>query len=169
MIVREDNKLYKLVPMDDQEVLNKAYETVDKYREKYYDYKYIPREVLVNRVLKVDSMTEWEYCDYIFRTWVDWQGLYDAVSTQINCPYTSLKQFISTGMKLVKEAFDNKQSIETGYFKVLYLDEYVNEEGITEKAEISLDVIIYGTSHVLNEEERDYLIPEDDQTYNYPG
>ena len=114
-------------------------------------------------------MSEWEYCKHTFETWVPWEELYKAVKTQMICPYNSLKQFKDTGISLVKEVFERKQSIETGYFRVSYVEEYEDEEGNVEPPEIHLNVIIYGTEHILGTKDRDYLEPKDDQTYNNAG
>lgn len=169
-----DGKEYKLVPVENPFnglgiSLDKAYEKASRYRTKYRDYKDIPEEELVNRIIKIDQMSEWEYCKYVFETWVKWEELYNAVSTQINCPYESLQQFKDTGMKLVKEAFEKKKSIATGYFRIVYNEGYTNDDGIYERPEIGLDVEIYGTSHIIGDSDRDYLLPEDDKTYNNAG
>ena len=120
-----DGKEYKLVPVENPfEPLEEGLELstteaaakADRYRAKYGDYKNIPRQELINRIIKIDQMSEWEYCEHTFKTWVKWEELYDAVKTQMICPYKSLKQFKDTGMKLVKEVFEKKQSISTGYF-----------------------------------------------------
>lgn len=146
-----------------------AAEKADLYRSKYNDYKNIPRQELISRIIKIDQMSEWEYCEHQFLIWVDWEGLYKAVSTDKHCPYKSLGQFQETGMKLVREVFIEKRSVETGFFRVEYLEGYTNDEGIWEPAEIRLNVIFYGTEHILGEENRDYLTPEDDQTYPDAG
>ena len=171
-----DGKDYKLVPVDDPfEHLESgpeslaAQEKADLYKSKYNDYKNISRQELINRIIKIDALSEWEYCKYVFETWVDWEGLYKAVLTDKRCPYKSLGQFRETGMKLVKEAFDRQQSIETGFFQVKYLPGYTNDENIWEAPEINLNVVFYGTSHLIGEENRDYLTPEDDQTYTDAG
>jgi hypothetical protein len=173
-----DGKDYKLVPVDDPfESLESgpefstlaAQEKADLYKSKYSDYKNIPRQELINRIIKIDQMSEWEYCEHQFLTWVDWEGLYKAVSTDKHCPYKSLGQFRETGMSLVKEVFERKKSIETGFFRVEYLEGCTNDEGIWEEPEISLNVIFYGSSHLIGEQNRDYLTPEDDQTYTDAG
>ena len=173
-----DGKLYKLVPVDNPfEQLDEGYEfstlaakeKADLYKSKYTDYKNIPTKELVSRIIKIDQMSEWEYCEHQFLTWVDWEGLYKAVFTDKHCPYKSLGQFQKTGMALVKEVFEKKQSIETGFFRVEYLEGYTNDEGIWEAPEISLNVIFYGSSHLIGEQNRDYLEPEDDQTYSSAG
>lgn len=167
-----DGKHYKLVPIDNpSEQLDKDYEfsvlaakeKADLYKSKYIDYKNIPTNELVNRIIKIDQMPELEYCLYAVDTWTDWEELYKAVKTQINCPYKSLTQFRQTGLDLVKEAFEKKESIATGYFEVRY---YSYED---DYPEISLNVIFYGATHQLDNKNRDYLIPEDDQTYNNAG
>lgn len=173
-----DGKTYQLVPVNPfgphgetvlDISLSRAEEKADLYRSKYRDYKNIPRQELISRIIKIDQMTEWEYCKHTFETWVNWEELYKAVSTQMICPYKSLQHFKDTGMNLVKEVFENKRSIATGYFRVVYNEGYTNEEGIYELPEINLDVEIYGTSHTIGDENRDYLEPEDDQTYNDAG
>jgi hypothetical protein len=65
-------------------------------------------------------------------------------------------------MSLVKEVFERRQSVETGFFRVEYLEGYTNDEGIWEEPEISLNVIFHGSSHLIGEQRRDYLTPEDD-------
>lgn len=173
-----NGKLYKLVPVENPfESLDKGYELstfaaqekADLYKSKYVDYKNIPTKELVNRIMRIDAMSEWEYCEHEFLTWVDWETLYKTVSTDKNCPYKSLRQFRETGMKLVKEVFERKQSVETGFFQVKYLDGYMNDENIWEPPEIHLNVIFYGTQHILGKENRDYLEPDDDQTYPDAG
>ena len=173
-----DGKDYKLVPVDDPfEHLDKgpefstlaAQEKADLYRSKYNDYKNIPRQELVNRIIKIDAMSEWEYCKHQFETWVNWEGLYKAVLTDKHCPYKSLWQFKETGMKLLEEVFNTHTSVETGFFQVKYLDGYTNDENIWEAPEIHLNVIFYGSEHLIGEENRDYLTPEDDQTYPDAG
>jgi hypothetical protein len=169
-----DGKDYRLVPVEEfQETPESpalaARKKADLYRSKYRDYKNIPRQELIDRIIKIDSMSEWEYCEHMFKTWVNWEKLYNAVSTDKNCPYTSLGQFKETGMKLVKEAFVERRSVETGFFQVKYLDGYTNDENIWEAPEIHLNVVFYGTEHLIGEENRDYLLPEDDQTYPDAG
>ena len=167
-----DGKRYKLVPIDNpSEQLDKGYEfsvlaakeKADFYKSKYVDYKNIPISELVNRIIKIDQMPELEYCLYAVDTWTNWEELYKAVKTQINCPYKSLTQFRQMGLDLVKEAFERKESIATGYFEVKY---YSYED---DYPEIALNVIFYGATHQLDNKNRDYLIPEDDQTYNNAG
>jgi len=173
-----DGKRYKLVPADDPfEHLDKglelwterAQEKADLYKSRYVDYKNIPTKELVSRIIKIDALSEWEYCKYVFETWTNWEGLYKAVSTDKHCPYKSLGQFHDTGMKLIKEAFNEQRSVETGFFRVEYLEAFTNDEGIREPPEIRLNVIFYGADHVIGEENRDYLTPEDDQTYPDAG
>ena len=130
-----DGKTYQLIPIETDDAAKKA----DYYRNNYSDYKNISREELINRIKKIDQMSEWEYCKYSMEKWIDWEGLYNAVSTQIN-----------------------KRSVSTGYFRVIYNEGYINDDGIYEYPEISLDVEIYGNSHTI-EGDRDYLNP-DDQT-----
>ena len=164
-----DGKHYKLVPIDNPfEQSNKDYEfsvlaakeKADLYKSKYTDYKNIPTNELVNRIIKIDQMSELEYCLYVVDTWTDWEELYKAVKTQINCPYKSLTQFRQTGLSLVKEAFERKTSIATGYFEVRYYDGYEDDGWCY--PEITLNVIFYGATHQLDNIERDYLIPKDD-------
>ena len=159
-----DGKTYKLVPIeeyvDSPELA--ARKKADLFISKYNDYKNIPRMELISRIKEIDAMTEWEYCKHIFETWVDWERLYNVVSVDKNCPYKSLGQFKETGMKLVEEVFVEKRSVETGFFKVSYLEGYTNDEGIWEPPEIHLNVIFYGAEHVIGGENRDYLLPEDD-------
>jgi hypothetical protein len=171
-----DGKRYKLVPIDNPfEQLDKglefstlaAREKADLYKSKYNDYKNIPTEELVSRIIKIDQMSELEYCLYAVDTWTNWEELYKAVKTQINCPYKSLTQFRQSGLDLVKEAFERKESIATGYFEVEYLDGLEDDEYYY--PEITLNVVIYGASHQLDNKDRDYLLPEDDQTYNDAG
>ena len=59
-----DGKDYKLVPVDDPfEHLDKgpefstlaAQEKADLYKSKYNDYKNIPRQELINRIIKIDA------------------------------------------------------------------------------------------------------------------
>ena len=167
-----DGKRYKLVPLDNPlEQSNKDYESsvlaakekADLYKSKYNDYKNIPIDELVSRIIKIDQMSELDYCLYSVDTWTDWEELYKAVKTQINCPYKSLTQFRQMGLDLVKESFERKKSIATGYFEVNYYDDE------QDYPEITLNVIFYGTSHQLYNKDRDYLIPKDDQTYNNAG
>ena len=153
-----DGITYQLIPIETDDIAKKA----DYYRDKYSDYKNISREELINRIKKIDQMSEWEYCKYSMEKWVDWEKLYNAVSTQINCPYKSLQHFKDTGMAMIKDVFENKRSVSTGYFRVIYNEGYINDDGIYEYPEISLDVEIYGNSHTI-EGDRDYLNP-DDQT-----
>ena len=153
-----DGKTYQLIPIETDDAAKKA----DYYLNNYSDYKNIPREELINRIKKIDQMSEWEYCKYSMEKWVDWEKLYNAVSTQINCPYNSLQHFKDTGMAMIKDVFENKRSVSTGYFRVIYNEGYINDDGIYEYPEISLDVEIYGNSHTI-EGDRDYLNP-DDQT-----
>ena len=164
-----DGKHYKLVPIDNPfEQSNKDYEfsvlaakeKADLYKSQYTDYKNIPTNELVNRIIKIDQMSELEYCLYAVDTWTDWEELYKAVKTQINCPYKSLTQFRQTGLNLVKEAFERKTSIATGYFEVRYYDGYEDDGWCC--PEITLNVIFYGATHQLDNIERDYLIPKDD-------
>ena len=171
-----DGKRYKLVPIDNpSEQLDKGYEfsvlaakeKADLYKSKYTDYKNIPTNELVNRIIKIDQMPELEYCLYVVDTWTDWEELYKAVKTQINCPYKSLTQFRQMGLDLVKEAFERKESIATGYFEVKYYDGYEDDGWYC--PEITLNVIFYGTTHQVDTKDRDYLIPKDDQTYNNAG
>ena len=91
------------------------------------------------------------------------------VKTQIYCPYKSLAQFRQTGLDLVKEAFERKESIATGYFEVKYYDGYEDEDHEWYYPEITLNVVFYGAIHQLDNKDRDYLVPEDDQTYNNAG
>ena len=167
-----DGKRYKLVPVDDsikqfdknqESSILAAKEKADLYKSKYNDYKNIPTNELVNRIIKIDQMSELDYCLYSVNIWTNWEKLYEAVKTQINCPYKSLTQFRQTGLDLVKEAFEKKESIATGYFEVKY---YSYED---DYPEIALNVIFYGATHQLDNKNRDYLIPEDDQTYNNAG
>ena len=167
-----DGKRYKLVPVDDsikqfdknqESSILAAKEKADLYKSKYNDYKNIPTDELVRRIIKIDKMSELDYCLYAVDTWTNWEELYKAVKTQINCPYKSLTQFRQMGLDLVKEAFERKESIATGYFEVKY---YSYED---DYPEIALNVIFYGTTHQLDNKNRDYLIPEDDQTYNNAG
>ena len=167
-----DGKHYKLVPIDNPfEQSNKDYEfsvlaakeKADLYKSKYNDYKNIPTNELVNRIIKIDQMSELDYCLYSVNIWTNWEKLYEAVKTQINCPYKSLTQFRQMGLDLVKESFERKKSIATGYFEVNYYDDE------QDYPEITLNVIFYGTSHQLYNKDRDYLIPKDDQTYNNAG
>ena len=151
-----DGITYQLIPIETDDAAKKA----DYYRDKYSDYKNISREELINRIKKIDQMSEWEYCKYSMEKWVDWEKLYNAVSTQINCPYKSLTQFRQTGLNLVKEAFERKTSIATGYFEVRYYDGYEDDGWCC--PEITLNVIFYGATHQLDNIERDYLIPIDD-------
>lgn len=154
-----DEKRYKLVPVEQpNEELLAAKEKADLYKSKYNDYKNIPTDELVNRIIKIDRMSELDYCLYSVDTWTKWEELYKAVKTQINCPYKSLTQFRQTGLSLVKEAFERKTSIATGYFEVRYYDGY-EDDGCPE---ITLNVIFYGATHQLDNIERDYLIPKDD-------
>lgn len=162
-----DGKHYKLVPIDNpSKQLDKdcefsvlaAKEKADLYKSKYNDYKNIPTDELVNRIIKIDRMSELDYCLYSVDTWTKWEELYKAVKTQINCPYKSLEQFRQTGLDLVKEAFERKTSIATGYFEVKYYD----EDGDWCYPEITLNVIFYGATHQLDNIERDYLTPKDD-------
>ena len=173
-----DGKRYKLVPIDNpSEQLDKGYEfsvlaakeKADLYKSKYVDYKNIPTSELVNRIIKIDQMSELEYCLYVIDTWTDWEELYKAVKTQIICPYKSLTQFRQMGLDLVKEAFEKKESIATGYFEVKYYEGYEDDDQEWCYPEITLNVIFYGTSHQLDNKDRDYLIPKDDQTYNNAG
>lgn len=154
-----DEKRYKLVPVEQpNEELLAAKEKADLYKSKYNDYKNIPTDELVNRIIKIDQMSELDYCLYSVDTWTKWEELYKAVKTQINCPYKSLTQFRQTGLDLVKEAFERKTSIATGYFEVRYYDGY-EDDGCPE---ITLNVIFYGATHQLDNIERDYLTPKDD-------
>lgn len=169
-----DGKLYKLVPVDNpSEQLGKDYESLaakekaDLYKSEYNDYKNIPTNELVNRIIKIDKMSELDYCLYSVDIWTDWEELYKAVKTQIHCPYRSLAQFRQTGLDLVKEAFEKKESIATGYFEVKYYDGYEDDEW--HYPEITFNVVFYGVAHQLDNKDRDYLIPEDDQTYNNAG
>ena len=151
-------KRYKLVPVEQpNEELLAAKEKADLYKSKYNDYKNIPTDELVNRIIKIDQMSELDYCLYSVDTWTKWEELYKAVKTQINCPYKSLAQFRQTGLDLVKEAFERKTSIATGYFEVKYY-----EDGDWCCPEITLNVIFYGATHQLDNIERDYLTPKDD-------
>ena len=56
---------------------------------------------------------------------------------------------------------ENKRSVSTGYFRVIYNEGYTNDDGIYEYPEISLDVEIYGSSHTIGDKNRDYLNPHD--------
>ena len=67
----------------------------------------------------------------------------------------------------VKEVFEKKQSIATGYFEVKYYDGYEDDGWYC--PEITLNVIFYGTTHQVDTKDRDYLIPKDDQIYNNAG
>ena len=165
-----DGKHYKLVPVDNpSKQLDKDYEfsvlaakeKADLYKSKYNDYKNIPTDELVNRIIKIDRMSELDYCLYSVDTWTKWEELYKAVKTQINCPYKSLQHFKDTGMAMIKDVFENKRSVSTGYFKVIYNEGYTNDDGIYEYPEISLDVEIYGSSHTIGDKNRDYLNPDD--------
>lgn len=171
-----DGKHYKLVPIDNpSKQLDKDYEfsvlaakeKADLYKSKYNDYKNIPTDELVRRIIKIDKMSELDYCLYAVDTWTNWEELYNAVKTQIYCPYKSLEQFKQMGLDLVKEAFEKKQSIATGYFEVKYYDGY--EDNGWCYPEITLNVIFYGTTHQVDTKDRDYLIPTDDQIYNNAG
>ena len=153
-----DGKTYQLIPIETDDAAKKA----DYYRDKYSDYKNISREELINRIKKIDQMSEWEYCKYSMEKWVDWEKLYNAVLTQINCPYKSLAQFRQAGLDLVKEVFERKTSIATGYFEVKYYDGYEDDNHEWCYPEITLNVIFYGTTHILDNIERDYLTPKDD-------
>ena len=171
-----DGKLYKLVPVDNPfEQHDKGFESLaakekaDLYKSKYNDYKNIPTNELVSRIIKIDQMSELDYCLYSVDIWTNWEELYKAVKTQIICPYKSLTQFRQTGLDLVKEAFERKESIATGYFEVKYYDGYEDDDHEWCYPEITLNVIFYGASHQLDNIERDYLVPEDDQTYNNAG
>ena len=173
-----DGKRYKLVPVDNPfEQLDKGYEfstlaakeKADLYKSKYNDYKNIPTNELVSRIIKIDQMSELDYCLYTIDTWTDWEKLYKAVKTQIICPYKSLTQFRQMGLDLVKEAFERKESIATAYFEVKYLDGYEDEDHEWVYPEITLNVVFYGVTHQLDNKDRDYLLPEDDQTYNNAG
>jgi hypothetical protein len=173
-----DGKDYKLVPVDDPfEHLESgpefstlaAQEKADLYRSKYNDYKNIPRQELINRIIKIDQMSELDYCLYAVDTWTDWEKLYKAVKTQIICPYKSLTQFRQMGLDLVKEAFERKESIATGYFEVKYYGGYEDEDHEWVYPEITLNVIFYGATHEIDNKNRDYLLPEDDQTYSDAG
>ena len=157
-----DEKRYKLVPVDLDEESLAAKEKADLYKSKYNDYKNIPTDELVNRIIKIDRMSELDYCLYSVDTWTKWEELYKAVKTQINCPYKSLAQFRQAGLDLVKEVFEKKQSIATGYFEVKYYDGYEDDNHEWCYPEITLNVIFYGTTHILDNIERDYLIPKDD-------
>ena len=162
-----DGKRYKLVPIDNpleqpNEELLAAKEKADLYKSKYVDYKNIPTSELVNRIIKIDQMPELEYCLYAVDTWTNWEELYKAVKTQINCPYKSLTQFRQMGLDLVKEAFKRKTSINTGYFEIRYYDGYEDDNHEWCYPEITLNVIFYGATHQLDNIERDYLIPKDD-------
>ena len=65
-------------------------------------------------------------------------------------------------MAMIKEVFENKHSISTGYFKVLYNEGYTDDNGVYEYPEITLDIEIYGSSHTIGDKEnRDYLNPDD--------
>ena len=108
-----DGKTYQLIPIETDDAAKKA----DYYRNNYSDYKNISREELINRIKKIDQMSEWEYCKYSMEKWIDWEGLYNAVSTQINCPYKSLQHFKDTGMAMIKDVFENKSV----YYSDLYL------------------------------------------------
>ena len=153
-----DGKTYQLIPVDTDNITKKA----DYYRNNYSDYKNISREELINRIKKIDQMSEWEYCAYSMEKWIDWEKLYNAVLTQINCPYKSLQHFKDTGMAMIKEVFENKHSISTGYFKVLYNEGYTDDNGVYEYPEITLDIEIYVSSHTIGDKEnRDYLNPDD--------
>ena len=173
-----DGKRYKLVPVDDPfEQLDKGYEfstlaakeKADLYKSKYNDYKNIPTNELVSRIIKIDQMSELDYCLYSVDTWTNWEELYKAVKTQIICPYKSLTQFRQQGLDLVREAFERKESIATGYFEVKYYDGYEDDDHEWVYPEITLNVIFYGATHQLDNKDRDYLVPEDDQTYNNAG
>ena len=153
-----DGKTYQLIPIDVDDAVKKA----DYYRNNYSDYKNISRKELINRIKEIDQMSEWEYCKYSMEKWVDWEKLYNAVSTQINCPYKSLAQFRQAGLDLVKEVFERKTSIATGYFEVKYYDGYEDDNHEWCYPEITLNVIFYGTTHILDNIERDYLTPKDD-------
>ena len=162
-----DEKRYKLVPVDNpleqpNEELLAAKEKADLYKSKYNDYKNIPTDELVNRIIKIDRMSELDYCLYSVDTWTKWEELYKAVKTQINCPYKSLAQFRQAGLDLVKEVFERKTSIATGYFEVRYYDGYEDDNHEWCYPEITLNVIFYGTTHILDNIERDYLTPKDD-------
>lgn len=157
-----DEKRYKLVPVDLDEESLAAKEKADLYKSKYNDYKNIPTDELVNRIIKIDRMSELDYCLYSVDTWTKWEELYKAVKTQINCPYKSLAQFKQAGLDLVKEAFERKTSIATGYFEVRYYDGYEDDDHEWCYPEITLNVIFYGTIHILDNIERDYLTPKDD-------
>lgn len=157
-----DEKRYKLVPVDLDEESLAAKEKADLYKSKYNDYKNIPTDELVNRIIKIDRMSELDYCLYSVDTWTKWEELYKAVKTQINCPYKSLAQFRQAGLDLVKEAFERKTSIATGYFEVRYYDGYEDDDHEWCYPEITLNVIFYGTIHILDNIERDYLTPKDD-------
>ncbi|MBR2248440.1 MAG: hypothetical protein IJ880_15730 [Bacilli bacterium] len=146
-----------------------AEEKADLYRSKYNDYKNIPRQELISRIIRIDQMSELEYCLYSVDTWTNWEELYKAVKTQIICPYKSLTQFRQMGLDLVKEAFERKESIATGYFEVKYYDGYEDDDQEWVYPEITLNVVFYGSTHTLDEKDRDYLVPEDDQTYNNAG
>lgn len=173
-----DGKHYKLVPIDDPfKQLDKdhefsilaAKEKADLYKSKYNDYKNIPTNELVSRIIKIDQMSELDYCLYSVNIWTNWEKLYEAVKTQINCPYKSLTQFRQMGLDLVKEAFKRKTSIVTGYFEIRYYDGYEDDNHEWCYPEITLNVIFYGATHQLDNKDRDYLIPKDDQTYNNAG
>ena len=80
-----DGKRYKLVPIDNpSEQLDKGYEfsvlaakeKADLYKSKYNDYKNIPTDELVNRIIKIDRMSELDYCLYSVDTWTKWEELY---------------------------------------------------------------------------------------------
>lgn len=164
-----DGKRYKLTPIEESPELSAVVEKADRYRSKYRDYKNIPMDELVNRINKIDQMSELDYCLYIVDTWTDWEGLYRAVKTQITCPYGSLTQFRQQGLDLVKESFEKKESIATAYFEVKYLDGYEDEDHQWWNPEITLNVVFYGATHEIDNKDRDYLTPEDDQTYNNAG
>ena len=169
MEITIEGKRYQLVPITEEtevssEDLNyqKALMKARIYRSKYSDYASISEGELVARILEIDELSDEDYIVNRFKTWIDWERCYNAISCCRYNPYKSVDNLRDAVLGYVRDVYKKQVSIGTGFFHVLYSPEEIID-GEHSPANIKVMCVIESMDESLGSIDRDYLLPTDEQ------
>lgn len=170
MEITIEGKRYQLVPITEEatevsteeQKYQKALKKARFYRSKYSDYASISEGELVSRILEIDELSDEDYIIRQFNTWFDWDRCYEALTYCEYNPYKSLEHLKESILKNIRDAYRNEVSVETGFFHIKYSPEgFVDGEHYP--AQIKVSCIIESIEEDLGQNDRDYLLPTDEQ------
>lgn len=169
MEITIEGKRYQLVPITEETEIptekqkyQKALKKARIYKSKYSDYTNISEGDLVSRILEIDELSDEDYVIRQFSIWFDWDRCYEALTCCEHNPYKNAEHLKEQVLKNVRDVYRNETSIETGFFRIVYSpEEFVDGEHYP--AQIKVSCIIESIEEDLGQNDRDYLLPTDEQ------